>query len=202
MLKGLDMTDPVRRVNYFHGQLLTPEDLQAEQDYHRKMRYLHNRLLGHGVVHGLDVTVGDGSTVVVTPGLAIDPCGREIVLSDELRIAVPDTTGPDIAVPDGSLDLTAIWDQEPDSFVVSVDESAGEGVEELADRREAAFSRWLERPRLALAPTGEAPAESVLLGRVLFSAGQVTAVDLGERSTWRRAKTGKKTRNEATTRHR
>jgi hypothetical protein len=206
------MTDPVRRVNYFHGQLLTPEDLQAEQDYHREMRYLHNRLLGHGVVHGLDVTVGDGSTVVVGPGLAIDPSGREIVVTDELRIAVPDSTGPDIAVPDttgpdstepdGSLDLTATWDQEPDSFVVSVDESAGEGVEELADRREAAFSRWLERPRLALAPPGEAPAESVLLGRVLLSAGEVTAVDLGERSTWRRAKTGKKARNEATTRHR
>jgi hypothetical protein len=181
------MTDPVRRVHYFFGQLLTPDDLQTEQDYHREMRYLHNRLLGHGVVHGLDVTVGEGSTVVVSPGLAIDPCGREIVLTDDVPIDVRDGTEPD-----GSLDLIATWHQEPDSFVVSIDEGAGE----------AAFSRWLERPRLALVPLGEAPAESVLLGRVLLSGGEVTAVDFSGRSTWRRAKTGKKARSEATARHR
>ncbi|MDP9221946.1 MAG: hypothetical protein M3P23_15615, partial [Actinomycetota bacterium] len=174
------MTDPVRRVHYFFGQLLTSDDLQTEQDYHREMRYLHNRLLGHGVVHGLDVTVGDGSTVVVSPGIAIDPCGREIVLADEVHIDLRES-----ADPDGSLDLTATWDQEPDSFVVSIDQGGGE----------AAFSRWLERPRLALVPPGEAPAESVVLGRILLSAGEVTAVDLGERSTWRRAKTGKKARS-------
>jgi hypothetical protein len=169
------MTEPVRRVNYFSGQLLSPEDLQAEQDYHREMRYLHNRLLGHGVVHGLEVTVGDGSTVSVGPGLAIDRRGRELVIPDGGCVDV--SAGTD---PDGSRDLIATWAQEPDSFVVSGEAHAGE----------AAFSRWLERPRLALVPPGEAPDESVVLGRVLFSGGEVAALDVSGRSTWHRADPG------------
>src|SRR5260370_3382037 len=84
--EGHAMTAPVRRMNYFSGQLLSPADLQAEQDYHREMRYLHNRLLGHGVVHGLDVTIGDGSTVCVGPGLAIDQCGRQLVIPDDVSL--------------------------------------------------------------------------------------------------------------------
>lgn len=169
------MTDPVRRVHYFFGQLLRPEDLEAEQDYHRSMRYLHNRLLGDGVVHGLDVTVGDGSTVVVSPGLAIDPCGRELVLPDQVSVDVKVSTDQD-----ASWVVTATWEQQPDSFVAA--------LEECAD--EALFTRWLERPRVALVPPGEAPAESVVLGRVLCSDGQAVAVEVGGRSVWRRARPG------------
>ena len=33
-----------------------PADLAAEQEYHRGMRHLHNRLHGYGTVTGLDVT--------------------------------------------------------------------------------------------------------------------------------------------------
>ncbi len=169
------MTDPVRRVNYYFGQMLTVEDLQAEQDYHREMRYLHNRLLGRGVVHGLGVTTGDGATVVVGPGLAIDEFGRELVLPDESSV------GPGGAAdPDGWRDVTASWEQQPDSFVVP--------VEECAD--ETAFTRWLERPRLALALPGEGPAGSLILGRVLLSGGQAAAVDATGRSDWRRAEPG------------
>ncbi|WP_426560690.1 hypothetical protein ACPPVT_12505 [Angustibacter sp. McL0619] len=168
------MTDPVRRVHYYSGQLLTPEDFQSEQDYHRSMRYLHNRLLGHGVVHGLGITVGNGPTVVVSPGLAVDACGREIVLAEEVHVEVREPSDPD-----GALDVTATWAQEPDSFVVPV-----EGTDEPP------FTRWLERPQLALVPAGEAAAESVVLGRVLFSGGEVTAVDTSGRSAWQRAESG------------
>ncbi|GAA4355993.1 hypothetical protein [Angustibacter luteus] len=94
-------------MHYSFGQLLTPEDLQAEQDYHREMRYRHNRLLGHGVVQGLGVTIGDGATVVVGAGSAIDSCGRELVLTGD---AVVDVTGT--SQPEGPLDLTATWAQE------------------------------------------------------------------------------------------
>ena len=165
------MTEPVRRVHYFFGQLLSVEDLQAEQDYHRDMRYLHNRLLGQGVVNGLEITIGDGATVTVSPGLAIDPCGREIVVPDEVAVVLSGSTELD-----GSADVIATWEQEPDSFVVSGEDPAGE----------AAFSRWLERPRLALVSPGEAPEESVVLGRVLFAGGQAASVDVTARSTWRR----------------
>ncbi len=169
------MTDPVRRVHYFSGQLLSPEDLQAEQDYHREMRYLHNRLLGQGVVSGLDVTAGDGSTVIVSPGLAIDGYGRELVLPDEVYV---DMTG--LTDADATHDVIASWDQQPDSFV-----APAEGCSD-----EAAFTRWLERPRLSLVPSGQAPDGSVVLGRVGLSPGGAAAVDVSGRSTWQRADAG------------
>jgi hypothetical protein len=172
------MTEPVRRVHYFAGQLLTPEDLQAEQDYHRDMRYLHNRLLGHGVVSGLDVTVGDGSTVIISAGLAIDLCGRELVVPEDVSVDVSvEVKGT--TEPDGSRDVIATWEQVPDSFAVPAEDGAAE----------AAFSRWLERPRLALVPPGGAPDGSVVLGRVLFSGDRVVGVDVGGRSGWRRPDT-------------
>jgi hypothetical protein len=175
------MTAPVRRVNYFSGQVLTPEDLQAEQDYHREMRYRHNRLLGHGVVHGLDITVGDGSTVAVSPGFAIDRCGRELVLPDQVAVDVSVDVNIDVTTDrDGSRDLIASWGQEPDAFVVASKER----------KDEAAFTRWLERPRLTVVPAGDSPAESVVLGRVLLSGGEVSGVDASGRDHWRRAKIG------------
>lgn len=162
------MTEPVRRVHFFTGQLLTPDDLQAEQDYHRRMRYLHNRLLGHGVVDGLDVSAGDDSTVVVSPGLAIDPCGREIVVVEEVRIPVPAATSSD-----ASLDVVATWAEEPDGYVASL------GV----DAEEPSFTRWLERPDLALVPTGESPEDAVLLARLTLTA-EATHCDHSPRRTW------------------
>jgi hypothetical protein len=168
------MTDPVRRVHFFSGQRLTPEDLQAEQEYHRRMRYLHNQLLGHGVVHGLEVTAGDGSTVVVSPGLAVDGFGREIVLPHAVHLEPCDDTDPD-----GSLDVTATWAEQPDSFVPGAD-----GTEDGTD--EPGFTRWLEQPRLALAPPGECETGALVLARVLLSGGTVSEVDAGPRSLWRR----------------
>jgi hypothetical protein len=175
--EGHTMTTAIRRVHYFSGQLLTPEDLQAEQDYHREMRYRHNRLLGYGVVDGLDVTVGDGSTVVVSPGFAIDRRGRELVLPDHVTV---DVCGDGTTDRDGSRDLIATWEQEPEAFVVAT----GEGTDE------AAFTRWLERPQLALVPAGESPAGSVVLGRVVLSDGDVSGVDVSGRDRWRRAEIG------------
>jgi hypothetical protein len=167
------MTDPVRRVNYFFGQLLSSQDFEAEQDYHRRMRYLHNRLLGQGIVEGFAVAAGDGSSVVVSPGVAIDRCGREVVLSEDVRLGVP--AG---ASPEGSLQVTATWAQEPDAFVVSTVEG---------DRP---FSRWLERPAVALVPPDAVPADAVVLGRAVVAGGEVASVDLDGRATWRRADGG------------
>jgi hypothetical protein len=164
-------TDPVRRVHYFAGQRLTPDDLQAEQDYHRRMRYLHNRLLGQGVVYGLDVTAGDGATVLVSPGLAIDGLGREIVLTDDVHLPVPGT-----APPDASLDVVVSWAEEAESFVPPTEDGGDE----------PAFTRWLERPRLTLEACGRSPAgsESLVLARVDVTAGAIAAVDRSRRSGW------------------
>ncbi|MGR3932376.1 hypothetical protein [Streptomyces sp. BRA346] len=47
---------PLRRLRYFHGQMLGARDFQREQDYHREKLKLRLRaLLGYGVVCGLYV---------------------------------------------------------------------------------------------------------------------------------------------------
>ena len=45
---------PLRRLRYFHGQLLSARDFQREQEYFREKLKLRMRsLLGYGVVCGL-----------------------------------------------------------------------------------------------------------------------------------------------------
>lgn len=70
------------RPRYFHGQLLDVRHFEREQTYFKRKLWMLNRLVsGYGVVCGLDVQVGpDDRSVVVTPGLALDPHGREIVV--------------------------------------------------------------------------------------------------------------------------
>ncbi len=79
-----------KRVNYFHGMLLTEQDFQDEQAYLREKLKLHNRLHGYGVVWGLELKIkcleveGDSvSKVFLTPGLAIDCAGNEIVVCQD-----------------------------------------------------------------------------------------------------------------------
>lgn len=80
---------PATRPNFFTGRLLTADDLGAEQDYQRGQRWLHNRLLhGAGVVAGLEVTVSGGSAHV-TPGVALDCLGREIVVPQPATLPLP-----------------------------------------------------------------------------------------------------------------
>ena len=82
------------RPHFFNGKLLTADDLQREQDYFRGKSALHNRFLhGWGIVAGLDVTVDQEATAVVSPGLALDCAGNELVLPEPERIALSGLTG-------------------------------------------------------------------------------------------------------------
>src|SRR5579859_4781773 len=46
-----------KRLQYFYGQMLSPQDFQTEQNYFREKLKLHNRCLeGYGVVCGLLVS--------------------------------------------------------------------------------------------------------------------------------------------------
>lgn len=77
-----DLKTPVRN-RYFYGKLLDVMQLEMEQDYFNSKRALINRLvIGPGVVCGLDVELSeDYKSVIVLPGVAIDRCGREIVVT-------------------------------------------------------------------------------------------------------------------------
>jgi hypothetical protein len=75
---------PVKRPNYFAGQILSAADFTAEQEYHRGKQRRHNlHCHGFGVVQGLKVSTvkkNAGWTVVIEPGSAIDRAGNEIQL--------------------------------------------------------------------------------------------------------------------------
>jgi hypothetical protein len=75
----------IKRPNYFTYQFLVEKDFQDEQAYHRDMRYRHNRELhSWGVIgSGLNVEQNGNTSVKVTPGMAIDKDGREIILLED-----------------------------------------------------------------------------------------------------------------------
>ena len=74
------------RLRYFTGRHMTARDFADEQSYHRSHRLLHNRMLhGWGIVCGLEVRHHPNPDcrdrrVVVRCGMAIDCCGRELVI--------------------------------------------------------------------------------------------------------------------------
>ncbi|HSV86554.1 MAG TPA: hypothetical protein VLH85_08255 [Levilinea sp.] len=82
--------NPLERVRYFNGQLLTAEDLEAEQRYFREKLKRHNRHLhGSGIVYGLEVGIVDRK-VHVSPGFALDCTGEEIAVPEALSIDPPE----------------------------------------------------------------------------------------------------------------
>jgi hypothetical protein len=87
-----DLKVPVRN-RYFYGKLLDVHQLEMEQEYFIAKRQLLNRLVtGPGVVCGLRVELtSDLRGVRVRPGLAIDRCGREIIVaSQSQRVDLPE----------------------------------------------------------------------------------------------------------------
>lgn len=82
--------DDVERLHYVNGRRLEAVDLQLEQDYLVGMRRRLNRgLFTPGVVSGFEVHGVDATHVSVARGLALDPCGREIVLVTDEVLPVP-----------------------------------------------------------------------------------------------------------------
>jgi len=142
------MADPPRRVNFFNGMMLTAADLAVEQQYHRDLRYLHNRLHGYGTVSGLGVTVTKDD-VVVSAGLAIDPYGREIVVAQPLTLCLERRRNTQ----DWARDLVIEWHETADIPV-----PGPQGTTE--------FTRWVEEPELSLVPCDERPAEALVLARL------------------------------------
>jgi hypothetical protein len=85
----------MKRPNYFTGQFLSADDFTAEQEYHRGKQRLHNLFChGFGVVRGLKVSIVNGkggSTVIIEPGVAIDPLGNEVQLCTKVKLRLPES---------------------------------------------------------------------------------------------------------------
>lgn len=78
------------RNKYFYGKLMTVRDFETEQSYSNEKRRLLSRLIhGAGVVCGLSLEVVDADVATgklklkLSPGVAIDCCGRAIVVGED-----------------------------------------------------------------------------------------------------------------------
>jgi hypothetical protein len=81
--------ETLERVNYFPRQLLTADDMRAEQDYFRQKLRRHNRFLhGYGVACGLWVEPAPLPAapwrVAIGEGYALGPYGDEIFVGERV----------------------------------------------------------------------------------------------------------------------
>jgi hypothetical protein len=81
------------RNRYFYGKLMTVRDFEQEQRYLNGKRWLINQLLfGSGTVCGLEVLASVASSIRLKTGVALDPCGREIIVPEEREYDLNDLT--------------------------------------------------------------------------------------------------------------
>ena len=86
----MSKSDKLQRVRYFTGQVLGEDDFNTEQNYFIQKHRLHNRHLhGWGVVNGLEVSVDKSNVVHVSPGIAIDCAGNELLVCSARKLAAP-----------------------------------------------------------------------------------------------------------------
>jgi hypothetical protein len=98
------LSSPLRN-HFFYGKLLTEKDLTLEQTYMNRKRWLLNRLgLGSGVLCGLEVQVSaDGERLLIQPGVAVDPFGREIIVPEAYCLENPRQPTDCMGRPQGDL---------------------------------------------------------------------------------------------------
>jgi hypothetical protein len=85
----------IERNRYFTGKYMTARDFRDEQSYFLTHERLHQRILhGSGIVCGLDVVLHPdpqcqaAGWVVITPGIAIDCFGRDVIVREPLVVNV------------------------------------------------------------------------------------------------------------------
>ncbi len=100
------MSGEIKRMRYVTGLFMNEEEFVTDQEYHLKMRRLHNsKMHTPGIIEGLDLTpdVG-GVTIDIQPGMALDrytedefsqPLSREVVvpIKETINIASSGYTG-------------------------------------------------------------------------------------------------------------
>ena len=151
------------RGRYFDGQFLTSQDFVDEQRYHiDRLRRALDHLTVSGVSEGLDLTAVGPWKLKLSPGVAIDGVGRQLVVLTALAgVDVPKD------IPGGALDVALYYSEVPSRLHGGTsDEDGTRGA-----------SRWRELPALEFYAAGQ-PAphpEGVPLARLrLTGDGAVT----------------------------
>jgi len=156
-------TQFLERIQFFNGERLFASDLQALEAFNREMRWLHNQSLHQaGVGSGLQVVGNAGDRqVTISPGYAIDSCGREIILTETQVLAIPPVADNGSGGP-VYYDLTVSY---PDDSELTPSETRDgicmpTGVVRL---REAPIFCWVQ---LSDDPTNRQPIDSRLKARI------------------------------------
>jgi hypothetical protein len=107
------LTAPERN-SYFYGLMMDAERFQKDQDYFNRKRFWLNRFVtGGGVVCGLGLTYdATKSNLTLSPGIAIDLAGREIIVPAATPIDITQLTDaqgkPTGPVPAGSTIIVSL----------------------------------------------------------------------------------------------
>ncbi|HEX5734699.1 MAG TPA: hypothetical protein VF131_17845 [Blastocatellia bacterium] len=154
----------IKRPNYFTSQLLGEDDFREEQSYHLDMRRRHNRSLHTwGVVKGLEINKPSASSnqFSVSPGMAIDSEGREIVLLDE---------SPPIS-------LSAITPANPGFIIISYSEVEAGEDKYSSGVLSGKYKRITERPKIEVTLAAADDGSAVKLARVTVTQAGLFTID-------------------------
>lgn len=163
----------VKRLNYFHYQFLQQGDFTDEQNYHLSMRRRHNQdFHTWGRVTGLDVsfTAGDRK-VTISPGMAVDSEGREIILESNYDVDLQGHAGGAAR----SVYLVLAYKEEPTDPTLQAGVSGNTRVTESF------------QTEISVSPPAD-PSMKLILAKITLnpgppaSDGAVTSVDSSERT--------------------
>lgn len=77
--------------NYYKGETVSPENLNASFGYPDRIRdSLVHELLGYGIIEGFEVTHSNNLELKVSPGLAYSQAGQRLVLNEEQTVNIND----------------------------------------------------------------------------------------------------------------
>lgn len=156
-------TQFLERIQFFNGERLFASDLQSLEAFNREMRWLHNQSLHQaGVGSGFQVIGNTGDRqVTISPGYAIDSCGREIILTETQVLPIPPVADNGSGAP-VFYDLTVFYPD--DSQLVPAETRTGicspAGVISL---REAPVFCWVQ---LSDDPRNHQPVDARLKDRI------------------------------------
>ncbi len=140
------------RPAFFDGQRLDADDLTAVYEFHRSLRWLHNRSLhGWGVASGFTVTArkGDGE-LTVGAGYALDCAGHDILLARAVTLGVPPLAG---APGGGPVELLLTVSYASDDDLAASETRDGVCTDGGAVRRAEAPRLRFQNPRVPGDPT-------------------------------------------------
>ena len=119
------MTPPITRVHYFDGEFLDASDFQTDQDYNiDKLAWLDRSMFTYGIAAGLEVSSLSGQQLLsVSPGMAIDELGRQLILTE--TVTIPHKCRG------GSYFLTISYDQQEADYTIETGVANYKRIEEI-----------------------------------------------------------------------